>query len=323
MQKRTSVAADIELSAPNVQYDAHVKRLLSNKEILAYITSKTIRKLNGFSPKEIIPMINGEPEVGTVSVGEGETNAPRITGYQTEDAVPYEGIVTFDIRFSMTIPSNINNEETLPVRILINLEAQKDFYPGYDLVTRGVYYAARQISSQNGREFTPPKYDSVRKVYSIWICMNAPAYAENTITSFHFTQDNLVGSLPNGKFRYDLMEIIMVALSKTIAEQGQEGLALHRMLEVLLSEEIAVSEKKQVLESEFSIPMNYEIGKELEQMCNLSEAVLERGIEKGIEQGIEQLAELVLQVRSGKKTIQQLKEEGISDKLLQRIEELA
>ena len=34
------------------------------------------------------------------------------------------------------------------------------------------------LSSQKGTEFTGRDYDNIRKVYSIWICMNAPDYIE-------------------------------------------------------------------------------------------------------------------------------------------------
>ena len=55
-------------------------------------------------------------------------------------------------------------------KIYINLEAQKSFYPGYDLVTRGIIYPARLISKQMDVEYTANDYSGVKKVYSIWIC---------------------------------------------------------------------------------------------------------------------------------------------------------
>ena len=43
------------------------------------------------------------------------------------------------------------------------------------------------------------------------------------------------------------------------------------------------------MENEFDIPMEIDMGEELNQMCNLSDYVEEIGIKKGIEQGKEQL----------------------------------
>ena len=43
-----------------------------------------------------------------------------------------------------------------------------------------------------------------------------------------------------------------------------------------------------VVENEYNIPMNDSFGEEVQQMCNLSEGIEQRGIEKGIQQGIQQ-----------------------------------
>ena len=53
-------------------------------------------------------------------------------------------------------------------KLYVNIEAQKSFYPGYDLVTRGIIYPARLISQQMDIEYTANDYDGVKKVYSIW-----------------------------------------------------------------------------------------------------------------------------------------------------------
>lgn len=80
-----------------------------------------------------------------------------------------EGIVTYDIRFLATAP--VSGEL---IRLIINIEAQNDFYPGYPLIKRGIYYCSRMISAQYGTEFTKSHYEDIKKVYSIWICMNPP-----------------------------------------------------------------------------------------------------------------------------------------------------
>ena len=59
--------------------------------------------------------------------------------------------------------------------------------------------------------------------------------------------------------------------------------SLHGFLGTLLS----ADEKREVLERDYGMEMEQELGEELRQMCNLSEAIEEKGIEKGIEEGIE------------------------------------
>ncbi len=54
------------------------------------------------------------------------------------------------------------------IRLIINIEAQNDFYPGYPLIKRGIYYCSRMISAQYGTEFKNSHYENIKKVYSIW-----------------------------------------------------------------------------------------------------------------------------------------------------------
>ena len=71
----------------------------------------------------------------------------RIAGLANEDKVADEGEIYYDIRFYVHIP----NEEG-HIRMIVNLEAQKSYYPGYEIVTRGIFYDARMISAQLGTE---------------------------------------------------------------------------------------------------------------------------------------------------------------------------
>lgn len=278
----TSISHKINITAQKAAYDTYVKKLLSEKIILAHILASVVTEFNGMTPEEIIPLIEGQPDIENVSIIPGETSMPSIIGDNTEDIVPNEGKVTFDIRFSVRIPG-----QNGIVKIIIDIEAQKRFYPGYDLVTRGIFYAARLLSSQLGTEFTLSAYNNIKKVYSIWICIDCPKYAVNTVTKYHITQENLVGCFPKDKARYDLLETIMICLSNDIAPKT-ESLHIHRLLGILLSPELKVNDKKTALSEEFNIPMTIEIERMVADMCNLSDLIVEKSWQKGIEQGIEQ-----------------------------------
>lgn len=56
---------------------------------------------------------------------------------------------------------------------------------------------------------------------------------------------------------------------------------------VVFTAEMSQEEKKKILKEDFDIDTEAEreIGEELEQMCNLSEAIEEKGVEKGVEKG--------------------------------------
>ena len=142
------------------------------------------------------------------------------------------------------------------IRLIINIEAQNDFYPGYPLIKRGIYYGSRMISSQYGTEFTESDYDKIKKVYSVWICMNPPKYRQNTIAKYAICESKLVGAVSEKKENYDLMTVIMICLGDS--ENAEADLL--RMLDVLFSDESAEC-KKHILQEEFAIKMTKKLEK--------------------------------------------------------------
>lgn len=201
------------------------------------------------------------------------------------DKVPGEGEITYDIRFSAVTPSKER------VKLIINIEAQKKFHPGYDLVTRAIFYCARMLSAQLDTEFVHSNYSDIKKVYSIWICMDAPKYAEYTIMEYKLDKRELYGHL-NNTGRYDLMSAVMICLGSE--DNMNKGNPLHGMLSTLLSERLTPDEKIERLSKEYDIETSVKVKEGMRIMCNLSDRIEEKGIGRGIEQGWEKgLAALV------------------------------
>ncbi|MGN0154025.1 MAG: hypothetical protein ACI4A3_06210, partial [Lachnospiraceae bacterium] len=142
----------------------------------------------------------------------------------------------------------------------------------------------RMISAQLETEFTDSDYDNIKKVYSIWICMDVPRYAENTITAYEIAKRDIVGIFPEKKTRYDLMTIITICLSSELAE-AKEELNLHRLLGALLSPELNAGEKKEILTREYHIPMRKEFERSVNCMCNLAEGIEEKAEKRGEKRG--------------------------------------
>lgn len=237
------------------------------------------------------------PEISEVRVHPGETNA-KITGMNNEDTVYGEGTITYDIRFQAMYPKSGEH-----IKIFVNVEAQKDFYPGYPIVTRGIFYGCRMILAQYATEFTEPAYGDMKKVFSIWICLNPSKKAGNTIARYSIKKEDLVGVTEDRPEDYDKISVIMICLGgKNLDNYG----GILKMLDVLLSESRTPDEKKEILEEEYEIAMSQEFKKEVHIMCNLSQGVRERaileGIEQGIEQGIEKKEQLLIKKFSGKGT---------------------
>ena len=276
---RNEFARNLDLAQAKIQYDEQCKKVLGDKNVLSWILQRTVREYAGMNREEIMKCIEGEPEIGSRRVNPGETNASQITGMANEDKVNEEGTIFYDIRFFAWIPKSREK-----IRLILNVEAQKKYHTGYSLTTRGVFYGARMISAQLGTEFEIPEYDKIKKVYSIWICMNAPQYIGNAISEYKLEKTDLIPGIPDRRKEYDKLSVVMVCLN-TKKETEDQFLG---MLQTLFNTELAEKEKKERLEQEYEIQMENGFGKELSLMCNLSDTVEERGIQKGIEKGIEQ-----------------------------------
>ena len=279
MNTDTTIAKNIRVADEKASYDAACKRLLSEKIILAWIMKNCLEEYRDCDVEEIAEKyIEGTPQVGEVAVSPDESNrVSMIQGAGNEDTSLTEGTVTYDIRFLAIAP--VSGEL---IRLIINIEAQNDFYPGYPLIKRGIYYCSRMISAQYGTEFTNSHYEHIKKVYSIWICMNPPKSRENSITRYYIAEENLAGSVKERKADYDLMAAVMICLGK----EGDSGTDLLKLLNVLLSTETGSQDKCQILEEDFHIRMTQTLESEVSLMCNLSKGVEEKGIEKGRQEGI-------------------------------------
>ena len=281
MKQKTTLAQSIDLTVQKAQYDAACKRVLAEKIILAWIMKHTMKEYADYEVQEIVErFIVGEPKVAETKVLPDETNAPRVTGTGVEDTTVTEGSITYDIQFRAIVP---DTDEI--VQMIINVEAQNDFYPGYPIIKRGIYYCARMISSQYGTVFTKSHYEKIQKVYSVWICMNPPKERNHTVTGYSLTETQYVGNVKEKEEYYDLMNAVMICLGNREDEAEND---LLRMLDVLLSTEKPGDEKRAILENEFQIPMTEKMEMEVESMCNLSDGVEQKGIQKGIAIGIEQ-----------------------------------
>ena len=86
-----------------------------------------------------------------------------------------------------------------------------------------------------------------------------------------------------------------------------------------LSDKLSPREKEKILEEEYEIETTVEMEGGMQQMCNLSERIEERGIKKGIEKGIEKGFEQGME-KGIKQGLEQGMEKGIKQGLEQGIE---
>ena len=251
--------------------DRCCKKIMSSKLIIAKLLQAVVPEYLDSEADDIVNMISN------VSVSETPVDAdilPVIQSESTEDMSVMEGKRIYDIKFTARTP------EDRQIALIINLEIQNNFNAGYPLIKRAEYYCARLISGQLNTVFTGSHYEKIEKVYSIWICTSPDEKHKNTISHYKMNRYDLAGKYIDTQqdiLDYDLMNVIMVCLGDS---HTQECRGIIRMLHSLLVAEIPAAEKKRIVHEEYGIPMNKEIDREVDDMCNISSLYINRGMFK-------------------------------------------
>ncbi|MBP3854139.1 MAG: hypothetical protein IK990_00820 [Ruminiclostridium sp.] len=271
MERPTMMADNIDAADIKARYDEHCKKLLSYKSIIAYILTSVTEEFRGMDRREAEKYI-GERTISTEAV---DPDTPdRIVGDSTENSFTGEGKRFFDIKFRAVAPDGSGGA----IELIINIEAQNVTGNIQAVLKRGFYYCGRLISAQYGTEFKDSEYDKLKKVYSIWICLDAKEERENTIVQYGIKPEVLAGSYPDihaEKAGYDMLSLIMINLGST--SKDMDGI-IGLLGTLLLNND--VNGKKNRLDNDFGIPMIEEFDKEVFDMCNLSSYVESKAVEK-------------------------------------------
>lgn len=268
---KTNLAETVDATNDSgAAYDTNVKYLLADKQILSRILKCTVEEFQDMDISDIMGCIGGDIEIGTRPVDAGLSNLGRVTGTATEDNVPGEGIIYYDIRFTAY-------HKEREIKILINIEAQKSSDSGklgYHLENRIIFYLARMISAQKQTEFFHSDFDSLKKVRSIWICMDNIG-TEDSIEEISLDRKTVFGNKKN-PYHIDLMKAVIVNIRNGSGESVKKSQnVLIAMLEELISKKDA-AEKKRILVDEYGMVMTAELERRIQIMCNWSESIRER-----------------------------------------------
>lgn len=275
----TNLAQAVEVTNNASSYDANIKFLLADKQILARILKYAVQEFKDMLIEDIMASIGEDIEIGTRPLDAGLSNMGRVNASNTEDNIPGEGKIFFDIRFTAY------HKET-EMKFLINLEAQRSSDPGklgYHLENRIIFYLARMISAQKQTEFYHSDYDSLKKVRSIWLCLDNSEDGDS-IEEIYLDRNSVYGNKKN-PYNIDLMRGIIINVRNGEPIKDSQNVLIS-MLEKLLSKS-SVEEKKRILTEEYGMIMTAELEGRMQTMCNWSEAIKEMSYNEGIEKGIE------------------------------------
>ena len=258
------------LDDQNASYDKLAKHFLSRKSILAQILKYTVEEFADSSLEDIEKKyIEGDPSLSINTVPLDDTL--DIIGKNTESASLNESFVTFDIIFDAIAPV-----DGKLVKIIINLEPQKTTRKiHYKLMKRAVYYVARLISSQKEKEFHGDDYNSLKKVYSIWICMTTQNYRADSIQQYKLSEKLIHGKFHDEQKNYDLISIVILNLGKKPTSHK-----LLNLLYLIFMDLKSSAEKETILHDEYHIDITRDMREELRKMGGLMEPAVEVAVDE-------------------------------------------
>lgn len=263
------------------KYDETLKELLANKQILARILKRFVPEFLDCSLEDI-ENIYIEPESVLVSETGVERNTSNIDGIANEDATLNEGRIYYDIIFKVVYP----HRNGALIGMYINIEAQNAYHIGYPIEMRGVYYAARRLSSQLKSINNDINYACLQKVYSIWICMgDVPNYEAGTATLYHMEKCDMIGKVDRISDVYDLLNVVVLRMNDKIKTEDE----VLSLLQVLCSNLINKVRKLSLLR-DHGIRIDDPIEEGVDDMCNLSDLVEARGEARGEQQRAKKVA---------------------------------
>ena len=265
--------------------DEKIKALLADKQILARILKYSVEDFKEYDILEIINRIE-EVEILEVPVDAGlsyksKNEFGKISGSNTEDNVPGEGVIYYDIRFNVT-------KGKKRIKVLINIEVQATTSVsrlGYHIENRMTYYLSRMISAQKEQEFFGSDYDKIKEVISIWICMDARKN-EDSIIEYQLRPEVKFGENIHPE-EISLLKGILIKIrgGKNMTQSKNK---LIEMLEYVIADH-SVEEKKNYLKNECGVEMTKELERKVEAMGeSMGRAILQGMLEDAWDKGVAQ-----------------------------------
>lgn len=258
-------------------YDRLSKKFISIRAILVQILKICTIEFNDITLSDISSYIHERYL---------DSNGKNILSGNTEDETILGAKIIYDVLFEARVPGK--EDET----IIVNVELQGTDQKSYVLLRRAIYYAVRLLDRQkNSSEgFQNSEFNKLKKVYSIWICMNHTNEKNNTIKYYTITEKG------NGKYKspkedYDLMSVVMIYVNKKY-DYDEDDRSLDRLLHIILGKDLNAQQKKEYLEKDYGILISEEEEKEVEEMCDLSLGLRMEAMQEGLVKGkLEGLAE--------------------------------
>lgn len=174
------------------------------------------------------------------------------------------------------------------IKLIVNVEGQRNANLHYDLTRRGIYYSARLITSQKGTVFKNDDYNAIKKVYSIWICTKPSPDARGTCQRYTIGKEDFIGSYNVDSKHYDLMTVVVLWVGDSTDPNYNHKLL--KMLSLFFRSEISIEQSHHILTTEYGFQRTF-LTEEVKMKSwarDIENEGYERGVKQGLEQGVKQ-----------------------------------
>ena len=216
----------------DTKQDGVAKMLFTHKQIVAWILRECFPEFKGYPLDFII---------------DNCLDCLDDVDYLIGDTTHGSGGTDMDVCIHVRLPQDLETK----IGIIINIEIQNDFYPGYNIIKRGIYYECDLIAREKETVFTDSHYDDMKKVYTVWICLQAPVKLANTFERYGMAKLNLedeIHAIHQNGAPYDLLDMVMIYLNNESQEGGGPFMA---MMRTLFSPTLSKEEKLKILKERY------------------------------------------------------------------------
>ena len=262
MRETTRIASAITKNENKKVYDEYYKRILSNKQILACVMKGCIPEYEDTPLEEI-------PAYIELSATESEMIDEKSIEV-VDEAIPGSQI-KYDIQFEAALPTKQEDTKKSTCaedrfRMIINLESQAKDNPGYPLIKRALYYCGRLMAKQKHPKegFQHSDYGRIKKVCSIWICINHALQKDDVINTYRIQETCETNIWHAAKEDYDLITAVMVypkkeavqtekEIASAVEQKDENKQRLLELLKILFIKNLAIVDKKEQLQKGYDI----------------------------------------------------------------------
>lgn len=263
---------------------------MSLEEIQEYIIYKKAK--SQMTPEELAEIQAGNTSPVEIGCHIVDDLPDKLNEKNVESKSTNEGTIYYDVLFDIGMPDG----KSPPSRVIVDIEAQNEFKPGYAILKRGSFYCGRMISAQKETVFRNSDYNKLQKVYSIWLCIAPDEDVRGVCNAYNMSEICLAKEHHFPKEQYDNFCIILACL-----QDKQSANNMVRFFSSVFDNEMPVEEKLD-LARECGLQVTADVKEGINQMCNYSDYVEQKGIEKG---RIEALSESVVKlVREGNYSVE-------------------